>query len=91
MNENANERYVEKYYLFVFNDDSRYEMKCGICFKDALWEMAKYTGDGSEILCKALKGFDSYDVERLVALYDRLSDRILSKVYIVEREIYERG
>lgn len=79
---------AEKYYLFVFGDDSRYEMKRGVSFKDALWEMTKYTGDGSSLFCKALKGFDSNDVEGIIGLYEQFSSNRIEKVYIVSEEIF---
>lgn len=80
----------EQFYLFRFDDDSVYEMTCGISFKDALWEMSKYTGYSSEMLLKALKGYDSNDVDGICALFEALTcaPRIRA-VYIVEKKIYD--
>ena len=80
----------EQFYLFQFDDDSVYEMTCGISFKDALWEMSKYTGYSSEMLLKALKGYDENDVDGMSALFEALTyaPRIRA-VYIVEKKIYD--
>ena len=78
----------EQFYLFQFNDDSSYEMTCGISCKDALWEMAKYTNTSSELLHKALKGFGENDVEDLVDLYNHFSWKRIENIYIVKEKIY---
>lgn len=64
----------EKYYLFIFDDDSFYEMTCGISPKDALWEMAKYRGEGSDMLLKCLRGYEEDDIKGMVELYNTLSN-----------------
>lgn len=80
---------TQKHYLFIFDDDTQYDMTCGISFKDAVWEMAKYTGKSSEILSKALNGFDDSDTQGIIELYNSLSRFCqVIKVYIVESVIY---
>lgn len=79
----------EKFYLFTFVDESRYEMKCGISFKDALWEMAKYTGESSELLLKSLNGFEESDIDGIVALFNHFAYHDIEKVYIVDEVLYE--
>lgn len=82
------DRPVEKFYLFQFDDDSFYEMTCGISFKDALWEMSKYTNQSNETLCTCLKAFDSNDVQGLIKLFHFFSYKKIEKVYIIEKKIY---
>lgn len=77
-----------KFYLFQFDDDTTYEMTCGVSFKDAIWEMAKYKGYGNERLLKALKGFESNDIDGIVDIFECLSYVQIQNVYIVEKKIY---
>lgn len=80
----------EQFYLFQFGDDSTYEMTCGVSFKDALWEMSKYTGHSSEMLQKALKGYDENDIEGMCNLFEALTWGVqIQAVYIVEKKIYD--
>lgn len=80
----------EKFYLFLFDNGSTYEMTCGISFKDALWEMSKYTGRNSTRLLKALKGFDENDIDGIIDLFECLSvGKRIEAVYIVEKKIYD--
>ena len=83
-----NDRPIEKFYLFHFDDGSSYGMTCGINFKDALWEMSKYTGQSSELLCKCLKTFDSDDIKGIIELFHHFSIKKIEDVYIVEKKIY---
>lgn len=78
----------EKFYLFIFNDDSRYEMTCAISFKDAIWEMAKYTGSGCDLFLKSLKGFDKNDIEGLIALHNHFSHESIKTVYEVKTKLF---
>lgn len=82
----------EQFYLFVFEDDSTYEMTCGVSLKDAVWETAKYNGISSELLQKSLRGFENGDVNGVIDLYNLFvhspNDRI-AKIYIVERVLYD--
>ena len=81
----------EKFYLFQFGDDSTYEMTCGISFKDALWEMSKYTGHSSELLLKSLRGFEENDIDEMIDLFERLNEGTrIQNVYIVEKKIYDQ-
>lgn len=80
---------IETFYLFIFVDESTYEMTCAINFKDAVWEMAKYTGCGSEIFLKSLKGFEPDDIEGIISIFNHFSASTISKVYIIEKKIYD--
>lgn len=77
----------ERFYLFVFEDNSIYEMTCGISLKDAVWEMAKYCGWGSETLLKALKGFESNDID-ILNFVNHFADSRIKAVYIVTSKIF---
>ena len=79
----------EKFYLFIFNDGSSYEMTCGVSFKDAFWEMCKYTDQAEELLRKCLGGFDSDDIEGIVTIFHYFAYKDISKVYIVEKKLYD--
>lgn len=81
----------EQFYLFQFDDGSTYEMTCGISFKDALWEMSKYMGHSDEMLLKALKGYDSNDIDGICALYKALRPYAprIQAVYIIKKKIYD--
>lgn len=81
----------EQIYLFVFDDDTTYEMNCGISLKDAVWEMSKYTGNASELFLKALRGFEENDVDGIVALFNRFFYySIIKSVYIVREKIFPK-
>ena len=80
---------TEKFYLFIFNDDSKYEMTCAVSFKDAIWEMAKYTGCGSDLFLKSLKGFDETDIEGLIALHNHFSHESIESVYEIKTKLWE--
>ena len=84
----------EHIYLFVFEDDSTYEMSCGISLKDAIWEMAKYTGNASEMFRKSLfsEEFQEDDVDDIVNLFNHWCYYSMIKtIYIVEKKLYERS
>lgn len=79
---------TSKHYLFVFSDDNRYDMTCGVSFKDAVWEMAKYTGEATEMLQKCLKGYDNTDIAGIVSLFNHFAYQTIEKIYIVDEVIY---
>ena len=81
----------EQIYLFVFADDTVYEMSCGISLKDAVWEMSKYTGNASELFRKSLFSaeFGENDVEDIIKLYNHWRYySAIKKVYIVKHRLY---
>ena len=80
---------MEQKYLFCFDDGSFYEMNCGISFKDALWEMSKYTDQSSTILQKCLVGFDRNDIDGIITIFHHFSYKTISKVYIIKDKIYD--
>ena len=82
------ERLKEQFYLFLFADDSYYEMTCGISFKDAVQEMSKYTNTSSELFFKALKGFEENDIDDIVQLYNHFSWKTIEKVYTIDKLLY---
>ena len=79
----------EQIYLFVFEDGSTYEMNCGISFKDALWEMSKYTDQSSVMLMKCLKGFDDEDIEEIINLFHHFAYKKIAQVYIIKEKLYD--
>ena len=84
----------EHIYLFIFDDDTTYEMSCGLSFKDAIWEMAKYTGNASEMFRKSLfsEEFREDDVDDIVNLFGHWCYySTIKAVYIVEKKLYERS
>ena len=78
----------KKFYLFIFDDRCPYEVACVVSFKDAVWKMAKYTGCGSDLFLKSLKGFDDEDVEGMIALYNHFSCETIEDVYEVKRKVW---
>ena len=80
-----------KFYLFIFNDGSSYEMTCGISLKDAVWEMAKYTGNASELFRKSLFSdeFGEDDANDIINLFNHWChySRIKS-VYVVKKKLF---
>ena len=83
---------TEQFYLFLFEDNTSYEMTCGISLKDAVYEMSKYTGNSSELFRKCLfsKEIGENDVEDMIALFNHFCyySRI-DKIYIVKEKIWE--
>ena len=80
----------EQIYLFVFEDDSVYEMSCGISLKDAIYEMAKYTGNNSEMFRKSIFSdeFGENDVDDLVKLFNHWCYGAIKAVYVVREKLY---
>ena len=79
----------EQVYLFLFDDGSTYEMSCGISFKDALWEMAKYTNQSDDLLRKCLKGFDENDVEGIISIFHHFAYKNIVRAYIIKEKLYD--
>ena len=82
------EKFKEQFYLFLFADDSYYEMTCGISFKDAVQEMSKYTNTSSELLFKALRGFGSNDIYDIIQLYNHFTWKEIKRVYTIDKLLY---
>lgn len=81
---------AETYYLFAFLDETIYEMNCAVSFKDAIWEMAKYTGNSSEMFHKCLNGYESNDINGLVDLFNHFCVySTIEKVFVIEQKIYD--
>ena len=73
----------EKKYLFIFDDNSLYERTCGISYKDAVWEMSKYTKTNNDILRLALSGFKPNDVNGITEVYNGITtEHKIRRVYI---------
>ena len=81
------EKHIESYYVFVFLDGSTYDMTCGISYKDAVWEMAKYCKFASEHMRKALEGFDSNDVEGITKLVNFYTSDPIIHAFIVKEKL----
>ena len=79
----------EKKYLFLFTDNSLYEMTCGVSYEDALWEMSKYTNTCSEVLHKALWEHPiTESVNEITAIYNGLNpNHMIKRVYIYEEKV----
>lgn len=82
----------EQFYLFIFDDGSKYEMTCGTSLKDAVWEMSKYTGNSSELFRKSLfsNEFGENDVDDIVKLFNHWCFTQLESVYIIKEKIYDK-
>lgn len=78
----------EMYYLFIFSDDSIYEMENAVSFKDAIWEMAKYMGEASELLRKSLKGFENTDIDGIINLFNLFAYKTIDKVFLIDKKLY---
>ena len=82
----------EQFYLFLFENDTSYEMTCGISLKDAVYEMSKYTGNSSELFRKCLfsEEIGENDVEDIIALFNHFCYYYpIDKIYIVKEKIWE--
>ena len=77
-----------KHYLFIFSNDNHYDMICGASLKDAVWEMAKDTGEATEMLQKCLRGYDNDDIAGIVGLFNHFAYTTIEKIYIVDEVIY---
>lgn len=92
-NEKGESKTMNKiFYLFIFADNSTYEMNCAVSFKDAVWEMAKNTGNSSDMFCKCLGAYKDDEIEGIIELFNHFCsydyDEI-SKVYVIDRKIFD--
>lgn len=81
-----------QFYLFLFEDNTSYEMTCAISLKDAVYEMSKYTYNSSELFRKCLfsNEIGENDVEDIVALFNRFCYcSPINKIYIVKEKVWE--
>lgn len=80
----------ETFYLFIFNDNSIYEMNNAVSFKDAILEMAKNTGNSSDMFCKCLNAYKDDEIDGIIELFNHFCyyDKI-SKVYVIDRKIFD--
>ena len=76
------------WYHFIFSNDASYDIRSAISLKDAVWEMAKYHGDASEMFRKCLNGYDEDDVDGIVELYNHFSYTDIGEIYVIEKAIY---
>ena len=78
------------FYLFIFNDGGMYEVNNAVSFKDAVWEMAKNTGNSSDMFCKCLNAYKDDEIEGIIELFNHFCyyDKI-SKVYVIDRKIFD--
>ena len=90
-NEKGESKAMNKiFYLFIFADNSTYEMNCAVSFKDAVLEMAKNTGNSSDMFCKCLNAYKDDEIDEIIELFNHFCyyDKI-SKVYIIDRKIFD--
>ena len=90
-NEKGESKTMNKiFYLFIFADNSTYEMNCAVSFKDAVLEMAKNTGNSSDMFCKCLDAYKDDEIDGIIELFNHFCyyDKI-SKVYIIDRKIFD--
>ena len=82
----------ETFYLFIFADNSTYEMNCAVSFKDAVLEMAKNTGNSSDMFCKCLGAYKYNEIDGIIELFNHFCsydyDEI-TKVYVIDRKIFD--
>ena len=80
------------FYLFIFADNSTYETNCAVSFKDAVLEMAKNTGNSSDMFCKCLTAYKDDEIDKIIELFNHFCsydyDEI-SKVYVIDRKIFD--
>lgn len=92
-NEKGESKTMNKiFYLFIFADNSTYEMNCAVSFKEAVWEMAKNTGNSSDMFCKCLTAYKDDEIDGIIELFNHFCsydyDEI-SKVYVIDRKIFD--
>ena len=90
-NEKGESKAMNKiFYLFIFADNSTYEMNCAVSFKDAVLEMAKNTGNSSDMFCKCLGAYKYNEIDGIIELFNHFCyyDKI-SKVYVIDRKIFD--
>lgn len=90
-NEKGESKTMNKiFYLFIFADNSTYEMNCAVSFKDAVWEMAKNTGNSSDMFCKCLNAYKDDEIDEIIELFNHFCyyDKI-SKIYIIDKKIFD--
>ena len=77
-------------YLFIFNDNSTYEMNCVVSFKYAVLKMSEYTGNSSDMFCKCLNAYKDDEIDGIIELFNHFCyyDKI-SKVYVIDRKIFD--
>ena len=79
-------------YLFIFNDGGIYEVNNAVSFKDAVLEMAKNTGNSSDMFCKCLTAYKDDEIDEIIELFNHFCsydyDEI-SKVYVIDRKIFD--
>lgn len=82
----------ETFYLFYFDDGSIYEMNCAISLKDAVWEMAKHTGNSTDMLNKCLNGYEDDDIDGIIDLFNHFCHySTIDKVFIIKRKIFDEA
>lgn len=84
------ERMEEQTYLFAFKDETLCEISCNTTFKDAVWEMAKCTGNSSEMFRKSLFSEEFEAVGDIVCLFNNwCCYSMIKAVYVVNGKLYE--
>ena len=77
-------------YLFIFNDNGIYEVNNAVSFKYAVLEMAKNTGNSSDMFCKCLNAYKDDEIDGIIELFNHFCyyDKI-AKVYVIDKKIFD--
>ena len=77
-------------YLFIFADNSIYEVNNAVSFKDAVLKTGEYTGNSSDMFCKCLNAYKDDEIDGIIELFNHFCyyDKI-SKVYVIDRKIFD--
>ena len=81
----------EQKYLFVFAEGELYESAYHTSFKDAMGEMATYTGNDSEMFRKLLfsNAFGENEVDKLIELFNyRCYYSPIEAIYVIKEKLY---
>lgn len=76
------------HYLFIFRDDSIQKVKTVASFKEAILAVAGYHEEKKDLFWKSLRGFEDSDTDGMIALYNHFSCNEISKVFIIEKQLY---
>ena len=90
-NEKGESKAMNKiFYLFIFADNSIYEVNNAVSFKYAMLKMAEYTGNSSDMFCKCLNAYKNDEIDGIIELFNHFCyyDKI-SKVYVIDRKIFD--
>lgn len=88
INQESEDNMKRTWYQFILNDGNVHDVPCAVSFKDAIWEIAKYHGEASDMLRKCLNGYDEEDIDGIVELYNHFAYMSIGEIYVIEKSIY---